>query len=118
MKGGATRGREAPMHHRMALITVEGGEDMNHIRTTSRTRRALLAVFVGAALVAALAGTAGSSSGAVVTSGAFHAFAAGAGMDISGRAHTVRTADGRTIVAIQVQGLNPNTTYGSHVHAA
>ena len=42
---------------------------MNHIRTTSRTRRAVLAVFLGAALVAALAGTAGSSSGAVVTSG-------------------------------------------------
>ncbi len=91
---------------------------MNHIRTTSRTRRAVLAVFLGAALVAALAGTAGSSSGAVVTSGAFRAFAAGTGMDISGRAHMVRTADGRTIVAIQVQGLNPNTTYGSHVHAA
>ena len=91
---------------------------MNHVSTTARTRRMLLAALLGAALVAAFARTALSSSGAVVTSGTFHEFASGAGMDISGRAQMVRTAEGRTIVAIQVRGLNPNTTYASHVHAA
>ncbi len=91
---------------------------MKRPSASSGTRRAVLALVLGAAFVAAIAGTAGSSTGAVVTSGRFHAFAAGAGMDISGRAQMVRTADGRTIVAIQVQGLNPDTTYGSHVHAA
>jgi Cu-Zn family superoxide dismutase len=30
----------------------------------------------------------------------------------------VRTADGRTIVSIHVEGLVPGTTYASHVHAA
>jgi hypothetical protein len=29
----------------------------------------------------------------------------------------VRTADGRTIVSIHVEGLAPGTTYASHVHA-
>ncbi|HEY3209282.1 MAG TPA: hypothetical protein VGL18_05750 [Actinomycetota bacterium] len=90
---------------------------MNQISSTRR-RRGLFVALLGAALVAALAGPAGSSSGVVVTSGAFHAFAAGEGMDISGQAQMVRTADGRTIVAIEVRGLNPETTYGSHVHAA
>jgi hypothetical protein len=90
---------------------------MNRIRRTPR-RRGLFVALLGVALVAAFAGTAVSSSGAVVTSGAIHEFAAGEGMDISGRAQMVRTADGRTIVAIQVQGLDPNTTYASHVHAA
>ena len=45
-----------------------------------------------------------------------HAFAAGAGMELAGRAQMVRTADGKTIVAIHVTGLAPDTTYGAHVH--
>lgn len=51
-----------------------------------------------------------------VTRGDVHAFAAGAGMKIAGRAQMVRTADGKTIVAIHVTGLSPDTAYGAHVH--
>jgi hypothetical protein len=56
------------------------------------------------------------ANGARVTRGEVHAFAIGAGMDVTGRAQMVRTADGRTIVTIHVEGLAPNTAYGSHVH--
>jgi Cu-Zn family superoxide dismutase len=58
-----------------------------------------------------------AAGGAEVTRGRFHAFAVGAGMDISGHAVMVRTADGRTFVSVHVEGLAPNTTYASHVHA-
>ena len=83
-------------------------------RSTLHRWVALLAVV---ALTAALA-PAVLADGATVTRGDFAAFAAGAGLDISGRAQMVRTADGRTIVSIQLEGLDPNTTYGAHVHAA
>ncbi len=73
------------------------------------------AVILGAvaALVLVMPASAG---GATVTRGTFHAFAAGAGMDISGHAVMVRTADGRTIVSVHVEGLVRNTIYGAHVH--
>ena len=70
------------------------------------------AVMIFAFAPAALAG------GAVVTRGDLHAFAAGAGLPITGRAQMVRTADGRTIVSLHAEGLAPGTTYASHVHAA
>lgn len=61
----------------------------------------------------------GAATGpSTVTGGAFEPFAAGADLDIDGRAHMVRTADGRTIVTIVVRGLEPGVTYSSHVHAA
>ena len=69
---------------------------------------ALSAVFAPAAL----------ADGATVTRGDFHAFATGVGLPISGRAQMVRTADGKTIVTIHLEGLAANTTYASHVHAA
>lgn len=77
----------------------------------------------GAALVAMVALSAAFApavlaDGAIVTRGDFQAFAAGAGLPITGRAQMVRTADGRTIVSVRLEGLLPNTTYGSHVHAA
>lgn len=56
------------------------------------------------------------AAGATVTRGDLSAFAAGAGLAISGRAQMVRTADGKTIVTVHVEGLAANTTYGSHVH--
>jgi len=56
------------------------------------------------------------ADGSTVTRGAFGAFAAGAGQSITGRAQMVRTADGKTIVTVHVEGLAPNTTYASHVH--
>jgi len=54
----------------------------------------------------------------VVTRGDFHAFAAGAGLSIGGHARMIRTANGKTIVSIHVEGLLANTMYGSHVHKA
>ena len=48
--------------------------------------------------------------------GEVHAFATGAGLGITGDARMVRTADGKTIVIVHVEGLAPDTAYGSHVH--
>lgn len=84
---------------------------------------ARLATHRGAALAAVIAlsaavAPAALAGGAVVTRGEFQAFAAGTGQAISGRALMVRTADGRTIVSIHLEGLLPNTTYAAHVHAA
>ena len=74
---------------------------------------------VGAAGFGAAANpTAAAPSGATVTEGEFAPFAVGAGLDIDGEAHMVRTGDGRTIVQIVVRGLEPGVTYPSHVHAA
>jgi hypothetical protein len=75
-----------------------------------------------AALVAALALSAAFAptvfaDGATVTRGDFAAFN-GSTLPISGHATMIRTADGRTIVTVHVEGLDANTTYGSHVHAA
>jgi Cu-Zn family superoxide dismutase len=67
-------------------------------------------------LVLLAAASSAGAAGAAVTRGDLHAFAAGAALDLSGRAEMIRTADGKTIVFIHVEGLAPNTTYGSHVH--
>lgn len=56
------------------------------------------------------------ADGSTVTRGDFAAFATGVGLPITGRAQMVRTADGKTIVTVHLEGLNANTTYGSHVH--
>jgi len=58
------------------------------------------------------------ASGAEVTRGKFHTYAAGIerGFDISGRAHMTRTADGKTIVSVHAAGLEADKTYGVHVH--
>lgn len=78
------------------------------------TRRTRLGVVIAAlALGAALAP--GALAAAQVTRGDFHAFNGG-DPGITGRAQMVRTADGKTIVTIHVEGLAPGT-YGSHVHA-
>jgi hypothetical protein len=79
--------------------------------------RRFMAGVAGLALVATVAPTA-LAGGAVVTRGDVHAFATGVGLPISGRAQMVRTADGKTIVTIEVEGLSASTTYGSHVHQA
>ena len=67
---------------------------------------AMFAAFVPGAL----------AGGATVTRGDFQAFNGGY-PEITGRAQMVRTADGKTIVTIHLEGLAPGTTYGSHVHA-
>jgi hypothetical protein len=82
---------------------------------SARSRAAALVAVLG--LSAALA-TAVHAGGATVTRGDFAAFAAGAGLEITGQAQMVRTADGRTIVSIHLEGLDPNVTYAAHVHAA
>jgi len=57
-----------------------------------------------------------AANGAQVTRGDLEPFATGVGMALSGRAQMVRTADGKTIVTLHVEGLLPNTAYGAHVH--
>lgn len=82
-------------------------------------RRRSVAVPRAAVVAAALAvaSAPGASAGsAVVTRGDFHAFAAGAGLGITGRAQMVRTADGKTTVTVHLEGLAASTAYGSHVH--
>jgi hypothetical protein len=81
-------------------------------------RRGLVALLAMAVLIVAFSVPAASSSGAIVTSGELHAFSAGSGMDINGRAQMVRTADGKTIVSVHLSGLALETIYASHVHAA
>jgi hypothetical protein len=81
-------------------------------RPTSHRRVGAAIASLG--LMAALAP--GALGAAVVTRGEFHPFN-GSTLDIAGNATMVRTADGRTIVTIQVTGLDAGLTYGSHVHA-
>ena len=76
-------------------------------------RTAALSLGLGLGLAFAPIALAG---GATVTRGEISAFATGVGQSISGHAVMLRTADGRTIVSIHVQGLAPGTTYASHVH--
>jgi len=88
-------------------------------RTFDRPRwrrliRGMTALVIG--VMAVGAAPAVGASGARVTSGDVQAFALGAGLDVSGRAQMIRTADGRTIVTVHVEGLAPDTAYGSHVH--
>ncbi len=82
-------------------------------------RRWLVAACVvglgGTALAATPAASAGSAG---VTQGALSPFAFGVNGTISGHAHMVRNASGSTIVSLHVKGLNPGSTYASHVHAA
>ena len=78
----------------------------------SRGSGALLAASV---LAAAFAPSAlGAAS---VTRGDVHEFN-GYGSTITGHAQMVRTADGKTIVSLHVEGLVAGVTYASHVHAA
>ena len=83
-------------------------------RLTHWTRRSRLAALVAASMLA-LTFASATFAGATVTRGDFHSFNA-YGSTITGHAQMVRTADGRTIVMIHVEGLEPGWTYGSHVH--
>jgi hypothetical protein len=91
-----------------------GRQDIAHRHRDGARLGALLA---GAVALAAFAPTV-LADGATVTRGDIHAFATAAGQTITGRAQMVRTADGKTIVTVHVEGLLPNTTYASHVHQA
>ena len=79
------------------------------------SRRGLASAVAALALAASFAPGA-LAGGATVTRGSFDAFN-GSPLAIVGGATMVRTADGRTYVSIRVSGLEPGTTYASHVHA-
>ena len=69
------------------------------------------------ALSVVLMASTATAGGAQVTKGSFETFAdAAADYQIDGKARMVRTADGKTIVTVNVSGLTPGETYGSHVH--
>jgi hypothetical protein len=77
--------------------------------------RRLAAGVVSASLLLSAAPSA-VAVGSTVTRGDIAAFATGVGLPITGRAQMVRTADGKTIVTVHVEGLAANTAYPSHVH--
>ena len=88
-----------------------------HVRSRSRVRRGRIRFStVAATSLALFLAPSVLALGATVTRGAIHAFATGTGQAITGRAQMIRTPDGKTIVSVHVEGLSPNTTYGSHVH--
>jgi len=81
----------------------------------STFRKLAVTVVVLVLLALALPALAG---GAIVTRGEFASYASGPslGYDVGGHAQMVRTADGQTIVTIQITGLKSGVTYGAHVH--
>jgi Cu/Zn superoxide dismutase len=88
------------------------------MKPTNQRRIAIriVAVAAVAAIAVGVQGTAAAGE-ALVTQGEFAAFATSSDPAISGRATMIRTADGKTLVAVNVHGLAEDTTYGSHVHA-
>jgi hypothetical protein len=89
------------------------GEDRGRRHAGLARTRIATAAGLGLALALAPGVVAG---GATVTRGEFSAFATGIGLPISGQAVMIRTADGKTVVTVHVEGLGATTTYGSHVH--
>lgn len=81
-----------------------------------RSNRMALAIAVALSVV--LMASTAMAEGAAVTRGDFGSYADGPalGYQVEGHATMVRTADGKTLVSVQVRGLTPNATYGSHVH--
>jgi hypothetical protein len=90
--------------------------------TKSRIGRVATVATLVTTPVVLLHHTPAGSSGSQVTRGQFSLFAAGVGDPrfdgLRGHAQMIRTADGKTIVKIEVTGLVPGTTYPVHVHAA
>jgi superoxide dismutase, Cu-Zn family len=87
------------------------------MRNKKNSARLIMASTVVAAGIM-VAATSASSSGAQVTNGDLHPFAAGATGTVSGHAQMVRTSSGATTVSLHVEGLRPGGQYASHVHAA
>ena len=73
---------------------------------------------IAAALAVVLMAPTALAGEARVTQGSFQTFADGSslGYEIEGKAKMVRTADGKTLVSVNVLGLGAGLTYGSHVH--
>lgn len=95
---------------------------MNLTMTRARIRQCATVAIVVAAPVFLLQLSPAGSSGSQVTRGEFKVFAAGVGDarfdHLSGHAQMIRTAEGKTIVKVEVTGLVPDTAYPVHVHAA
>ena len=83
--------------------------------------RRIIKLIMAMALFLALSGPA-VAGGAEVTSGSFITLAGGTdlGYDIDGRAVMVRTpvGDGATSIVVHMRGLDPESTYPTHVHNA
>lgn len=88
------------------------------IRKTAATLTAAAAMTVAAA-PATVDAHGGGRAPLRVTSGEFETLPGGSanGYDIDGRAVMIRLPH-RTVVAVHVRGLDPDTTYPSHVHNA
>jgi len=92
---------------------------MNGLTTDMRRRVPPILVAAIMMLVAIVLAVPALAGGAQVTRGDLAVFADGSGLgysDVTGRVQMVRTGDGKTIVTVQVAGLTPGATYGSHVH--
>jgi hypothetical protein len=98
----------------LSMGSLDRGHALDTLRRV-RGRPRFAAFVVALSLGTAFAPTA-MAAGATVTRGEIAAFATAAGQSITGHAVMIRTADGRTIVSVHVEGLAANTTYGSHVH--
>ena len=79
--------------------------------------RKVIVVLVSSLALLALAASA-LAQGAQVTRGSFHTYASGPslGYEVSGQAQMIRTANGQTMVHVQLTGLQAHVTYGAHVH--
>ena len=92
---------------------------MSGLTTDLRKRVPRKLVVTTAMLVAIVLAVPALAGGAQITRGDLAVFADGSGLgysDVTGRVQMVRTGDGKTIVSVQVAGLTPGDTYGSHVH--
>lgn len=80
--------------------------------------RARTTMAIVAAMTLGLMAMPAVAGGATVTRGTFNSFADGPalGYEVTGHATMVRTADGKSTVVVNVSGLAPGATYGSHVH--
>jgi len=77
-----------------------------------------VSIVLASSLALLLIAASALAQGAQVTSGTFHTYASGPGLgyEVSGQAQMIRTADGRSLVHIQLSGLHPDVTYAAHVH--
>ena len=85
--------------------------------SASHPHRPAGALLASVVALAAFAPTVLADS-ATVTRGDFAPYVGNTSLSITGRAQMVRTADGKTIVSVHLEGLLGNTPYGAHVHAA
>lgn len=84
----------------------------------ARSHRRPIAALLAGTLALIACAPAVLADGARVTRGDFASYTGNTSLQITGHAQMIRTADGKTIVSVHVEGLDANTIYGAHVHAA